>query len=68
VIIVANMCLIGVVIDVNIFLLPLVSNVSYLVACLEDWNVDDIEKINEDQWMQIIRQYRGLFEVTPVKI
>jgi len=65
--IVENICLISVVIDVNISLLPLVSTVSYFIACLENWNVEDIEKINEDQCMWTIWLYRGLFEVSLVK-
>jgi len=49
--IVANMCLSGVVIDVNIFLFPLVSIVSYFVVCVEDPIVEDVEKINDNQSM-----------------
>jgi len=46
--IVANICLSSVVIDVNIFLLSLVSTMPYFVSCSGDWNVEGIEKINED--------------------
>jgi len=66
--IVANMCLSGVVIDVNISLLPLVSTISYFATCLEDQIVKDIEKINGDQYLQIIWLCRGLFEEASVKI
>jgi len=63
----ANMCLISVVIDVNISFLPLVSTVSYFATCIEDWIVEDIEKINEDQCMQTIWLCRGLYEEVLVK-
>jgi len=67
IVIVANMCLSGVVIDVNISLLPLVSTVSYFVACIEDWIVEDIEKIKEDQCMWTIWLSKGLSKEAPVK-
>jgi len=65
---VANMCLSGVVIDVNISLLPLVSIISYLVIYLEHRNVEDIEKINEEHCIQTIWLCRGLSIVSLVKI
>lgn len=65
--IVANMCLNGVVIDVNIPLLPLVSTISYFDGWIEDQIVEDIEKINEDQCMWTIWLSRGLSEEAPVK-